>query len=347
MSELKAARDAIARGDLGGLRAMIAADRALAADWRLIMEAALFRDAAMLDALLSAGADPNALSKSEARYRPLHRAIEPKASVKRRGDLAAVVELLVAGGADPDASGCWYEGRAVETAARAADLDTAEQLLRGRGERDMVTAALLGDAAALGRHLSEDRGAAVRVDAGGGEPLHRLCASRLNRERTVDLASALIAAGASANARTRMRHAQLPVLHFACFGGGADLGLLRLLVGAGADPGDGLYEALWSGDLAGAGMLVELGASPDGWSHVSDRPMLSEMIQWGRNAAALWLLQQGADPNQPDSAGRTALHFAYSRGAPASVHEALLAAGAELWRRDAAGATPEQARREG
>ena len=83
-------------------------------------------------------------------------------------------------------------------------------------------------------------------------------------------------------------------MHFACWGGEADPALLRLLAAHGAKPDDGLYEALWAGDLAAADVLIELGASPDSWSHVGNRPMLHEMIQWGRNTAALWLLDREA-----------------------------------------------------
>jgi len=67
--------------------------------------------------------------------------------------------------------------------------------------------------------------------------------------------------------------------------------------------------------------------------------MLSEMIQWGRNPAALWLLDAGADPSRADAKGWTALHYAASRGAPAGVIERLLAAGADAGARTNDGLT--------
>lgn len=327
--ELKAARDAIASGSVEALAAEAAGDAELAKDWRLIMDAALHRDAEAIRILLAAGADPNAVSKSEARHRPLHRAIEPKPSVKRRGPLLGALDALLDAGADPDAAGCWYEGTALETAARAADRTTADHLIRRGARRDLVTAVLMGDEPLLDAELRRDPNAAKRRDAGGAEPLHRLCASKLNRHAAASMVRTLIAAGASATARTEMKHGTFPVMHFACFGGEADAELLNVLVSAGAKPDDGLYEALWSGDLAGAGTLISLGASPDSWSHVSDRPMLSEMIQWGRYPAALWLLKHGADPNQPDRSGRAALQVAQARGAPGNVVDALVAAGGQ------------------
>ena len=329
MTGIKSAREAVGRGDLARVRSSIAAEPHLARDWRLVLDAALYRRAEVIEALLECGADPNAVSRSEAKYRPLHRAIEPKPSLKDRGELGAVLTVLLSAGADPEASGCWYEGRALETAARAGDHVTAAELVVRGVAYDTVAAALVGDAAWLLKDLRRDPGSAVRLDEGGVEPLHRLCASKLNRHCVVEIAKALIAAGASAKARTRMKHAQLPVLHFACFGGDAHPDLLRVLVSAGASPDEGLYEALWSGDFSGAQTLLELGASADSWSHVSARPMLSEMIQWGRNRAAIWLLEKGANPNQRDSSGRTPLDLAQSRGAPSAVTDALLQAGAK------------------
>ena len=70
MLQLKAA---IAQGDLIACRALLAADPDLGRDWRAIMEAALYVDLELIRLCLEAGADPNAVSQSEARRRPLHR----------------------------------------------------------------------------------------------------------------------------------------------------------------------------------------------------------------------------------------------------------------------------------
>jgi ankyrin repeat protein len=326
ISKLKAA---IAEGDLSACRALIDADRDLARDWRAIMEAALFVDLELIRLCVSAGADPNAVSQSEARHRPLHRVIEVKKSVRQRGDRVDAVELLLAAGAEVDALGCWYDGRPLETAARGSDATVATVLCRRGARRDVFAGALLGDPELVGRELDRDPALAAQPGPSGAGALHLLCASRLGRTHTLSLAEQLLDHGATADAVAVMRHGRFPVLHFACWGGEADLQLLALLVARGAKPDDGLYEALWAGDFGAAAALVALGASPDGWSHVGKRPLLHDMIQWGRNNAALWLLARGADPNAPDSNGWTALHYAASRGAKAAFVDKLLEAGAD------------------
>jgi ankyrin repeat protein len=338
IAQLKAA---IGEGDSAASKALIAADPGLAHDWRAIMEAALFVDLELLALLLAAGADPNAVSPAESRHRPLHRAIETKASVKPRGDRASAVGLLLDAGSDVDAPGCWYDGRPLETAARGAEAAIAALLLKRGSRSDIFAAALLQDQERLEQELARAPTLAMEPSASGAGPLHLLCASRLNRQSTLTLAERLLDSGARADAVAVMRHGQFPVIHFACWGGEADPAVLALLASRGANPADGLYEALWSGDLAGAGALVDLGASPDGWSHVGKRPLLHDMIQWGRTRAALWLLERGANANAPDSNGWTALHYAASRGARGVLIEALAAAGADPALRNRDGLTAE------
>jgi ankyrin repeat protein len=335
--QLKAA---IAKGDVAACRALIAADPELGRDWRAIMEAALFVDLALIQLCLDAGADPNAVSPSESRHRPLHRAIEVKASVRPRGDRAEAVNLLLDAGAEVDAAGCWYDGRPLETAARAGSAALAATLWRRGARRDIFAAALLQDPELMRRELDRDPSLAAGPGPGGAGPLHLLCASRINLTNTLGLAERLLGRGASADTVAIMRHGRFPVIHFACWGGDANPHLLALLVERGAKPGDGLYESLWAGDFNAASVLVGLGASPDGWSHVGNRPLLHDMIQWGRNKAALWLLGRGADPNAPDSNGWTALHYAASRGAKAVLIDQLIEAGGDSARRNADGLTP-------
>ena len=56
-------------------------------------------------------------------------------------------------------------------------------------------------------------------------------------------------------------------------------------------------------------------------------------------SALLELLEEGADPNAPDTRGRTALHYAAGGGAPRNL-EALLAAGGKPDVQDGDGNTP-------
>ena len=71
VAELKAAAQG---GNVAAARAAIARAPAAARDWRPILEAALYGEVEIVRLLLAAGADPNAQSVAESRYRPLHRA---------------------------------------------------------------------------------------------------------------------------------------------------------------------------------------------------------------------------------------------------------------------------------
>jgi ankyrin repeat protein len=331
----------VAAGDAVSVDAALARDPALARDWRPILEAALYGEADIARRLLAAGADPNAQSVAEARYRPLHRAIEVKKSIPRRPGHREVLTILLDAGADPDAMGCWYDGRALETAARAADHWAAERLMARGGKRDIYAGVLLGDEDLVAAELCRDAGLAKAPGESGTGALHLLCASRLARDGAVEMARRLIAAGASACEPARMRHGTFPPLHFAVYPGDADLEMVTLLLDEGADPQASFYETLWSGDFAAAALLAERGASVDGAWHESGRPLLHEMLHWGRTASAVWLLQAGADPNRRDPQGWTALHYAYSRGASPDIKRRLVEAGADASLTDSQGRRPE------
>jgi uncharacterized protein len=337
VAALKAAAQA---GDLEGAKALIASHPEAARDWRPILEAALFGEPAITRALLAAGADPNARSKSESRYRPLHRAIEPKVSIRRKAGHLEVLHTLIDAGADVDGLGGWYDGRPLQTAARDGMADCAEILLARGARRDIFTAALIGDPTLLDDELRRDPAKATALAQSGSEPIHHLAFSRLAQPVAVAMCERLIGAGARADRVAKLRHGEFSVLSLAAFRGDCDPALIELLIDHGADPQDGLYESLWQGDFATTAIVVRRGADVNRPWKSSGRPMLSEMIQWGRNPAALWLLDAGADPNCADPKGWTALHYAASRGAPDGVISRLLAAGADAGARTRDGLTP-------
>jgi hypothetical protein len=279
--------------------------------------------------LLAAGADPNARSTSESRYRPLHRAIEPKVSIRRKAGHLEALHALIDAGADVDGLGGWYDGRPLQTAARDGMVDCAEILLARGARRDIFTAVLVGDRALFDAELGRDPAKATAHAESRAEPLHHLAFSRLAQPVAVSMAERLIAAGARADRVAKMRHGEFSVLSLAAFRGDCDPALIELLIDHGADPQDGLYESLWQGDFATTALVVRRGADVNRPWKPSGRPMLSEMIQWGRNPAALWLLDADADPDLADPKGWTALHYAASRGAPDDVISRLLAAGAD------------------
>lgn len=79
------------------------------------------------------------------------------------------------------------------------------------------------------------------------------------------------------------------------------------------------------------GRAVDLNAAWRGY-----RPLLNEMIRWGR---ALPLLKCGADPNLPDGRGWAAVHQAATRGNRRML-QAVAEAGGDLRRENLQGRTP-------
>jgi ankyrin repeat protein len=86
-------------------------------DWKPIMDAAFVGDAARVKKLLDAGVDPNIVSRTVHRYRPLHRAIETKKTTPRNERHEAVVKLLLERGADPKLRGTMEKLTALQLAA--------------------------------------------------------------------------------------------------------------------------------------------------------------------------------------------------------------------------------------
>ena len=102
VAALKAAAEA---GDLSGAEG---ADRQPPRGrWRPILEAALYGEPAIARALIAAGANPNARSTSKSRYQQLHRAIEPKVSIRGEPGHLEVLHALIDAGADVDGLGGW------------------------------------------------------------------------------------------------------------------------------------------------------------------------------------------------------------------------------------------------
>lgn len=182
MADIAAFKTSVAAGDFAACESMLAATP-LAQDPRALVEVSLFVDLRLMRLLLDAGADPDGASAGG--LWPLHRAIEVEKTVRVRGDRSAAVEMLLDAGADPDAPGCWYAGRALETAARGGQDDLADILWRGGA----------GQGRLRGRALS--RPGATERGAGGGQ----LARHRAQRQRRRRLAPALrqpIARGAGA-----------------------------------------------------------------------------------------------------------------------------------------------------
>lgn len=118
----------------------------------------------------------------------------------------------------------------------------------------------------------------------------------------------------------------------------------------GAGRPEALLERSWmraygpgGGQAAAAAMierLVELGADPGGHARARGGPLMT-MCYLGLEEAAVALIRAGADPNERDERGDTALHKLLRRKEEASkAWGALVRAGADAGLRNNAGQTP-------
>jgi ankyrin repeat protein len=295
-----------------------------------------------LSLLAEHGGDVNAVWRG---YRPLHALIqeEPHADAAMPTDARLeCLHWLLAHGADPERPGAFPPARAILVAAFGGEVRMAE-ILREAGARITgFTSAAFGDVGAVADWIRRTPSAPTDRDHDVLTALQCAAASRLGRYDAAvttglhQTARVLLEAGADPNAETRAWSDTVPVSYFAVRGGHLDM--LALLLERGANPSAALPSAVWQRRWDMATLAVEHGATV---SAVVDagRPLLNDLVRWGQFEAARWLLSRGADPNQPDERGWTAVHQATSRGNVAMLRD-LLAAGGDRARRDRAGNTP-------
>jgi ankyrin repeat protein len=297
---------------------------------------------AALKQLHESGADLNAGHRG---YRALHALIQSKPHAACHPPTAHELETfawLLDHGADPSLDGGWPSVNAALLAAFTGVPDFIEILLARGVPMDLSLAAALGDSSFVRSHLQ------------AGDPLralHCAAASRLgHRDAAVAaellaIARAAVNAGADVNGTVHSRGHDVDAAYFAANAG--NLEMFELLLDLGADPTRALAPALWNtgARFAEFGAAALARGAEVNRAEAANRPLLNDLIRWGQFAPARWLLARGADPNRAqgrdgtDTAGWTALHQAASRG-NATMAEAVVAAGARLDARDAAGRTP-------
>jgi serine/threonine-protein phosphatase 6 regulatory ankyrin repeat subunit B len=87
-----------------------------------------------------------------------------------------------------------------------------------------------------------------------------------------------------------------------------------------------LFRALEQKNLAGVQAALARGANPNGRSR-NGTPALSVAVRMGQNEAALMLIKAGAEVQQRDAYGQTALQYALLSGSPQVVRELILRGG--------------------
>ncbi|MFC4811932.1 ankyrin repeat domain-containing protein [Paenibacillus sp. GCM10023250] len=109
--------------------------------------------------------------------------------------------------------------------------------------------------------------------------------------------------------------------------------LVNYLLAEGANPGNCQFAIAWNDDVAAAERFRRYGAEID------DGVLLAAYM-WKRFAIAEWLLKHGADVNEADEEGNTALHHAIKRKDTGELLQLLLRYGADPEQPNKAGITP-------
>jgi ankyrin repeat protein len=228
-------------------------------------------------------------------------------------------------------------------------LDNANELLRQHPEiatANIYVSAVLGDASSVRKYLADDSSLA---NAKGGprrwDALTYLSFSRYLRLDTarsagfVDAAKALLDAGADANTGFfEEDHLPEPTLESVLYGAAGVAGhalLTRTLLSAGANPNDGEtpYHVPEHRDGDAMRAVVESG-KVDAWGLTT---MLLRKLDHHDYDGVRWLLEHGADPNDAESWGKTALHQAVMRRNGPRFIDLLLEHGADPTRAGAEG----------
>lgn len=342
---------AVACQDLPALQRALAGDRALVPA-AAVVNAGRLAWLPGLKLLARHGADLNAIARN---YRAIHALIQERPHepvgktaelpAARRAALAARVtclEWLLAHGADPEAMAAWPSARALVIAAFVGEPAYVRVLRRAGARLDIFTASALGDARRVSGMLAREPGLAAARDgrlltalqcAGGSRLGAR---NKMTARGLLECARLLVDAGADVNAATKSWGHDVTVSYFVIRSG--QIEALKMLLDHGLDPTAAVAACAWDGREDMLDLLLAHGAD---LSRAVDhaRPVLNELIRWGRFMPARLLLAKGANPNVTDDRGWTALHQAASRGNVRMVAD-LLAAGANPDGRDRSGRRP-------
>jgi hypothetical protein len=317
-------------------RAAIVSDPKGAKSARAVVQAAQSTWIEGLELLVGAGAELNGVYRN---YRPLHALMqeEPHAACgEPSAERLDCLRWLLEHGADPELLGAWPSARAIVIAGFTGVGAYVEILRAHKVRMDGFAGAAIGDVKLVKKSLAKDAGFATARDGGVLTALHCAAGSRMKGAPKLEIAGALLDAGAEIAATARSWAHEVGALYFAA--GSHDPALFCFLLDRGADATEGLTHALWGGGYEMAEAALARGAQPDR-ATANGKPLLNDLVRWGRFEQFFWLLGRGASPNMADDKGWTAVHQAASRGNEKALR-ALLDAGGDKQRRDAEGQLP-------
>lgn len=284
--------------------------------WKPLMDAVFAADVTKVRRLLKQGADPDMMSNSTFRHRPLHRAIEPKKTIPKTPAHFEVVKLLLAAGADPRKRALVSRVTALELAA-SGEVEFLPLVQPAFGALDIFHAAITLSEERVRLLLTDDPALARSVDANGLNPLHEVAASALFRlgkphlDRQLRIARLLIDLGADPSATFPYNNeSPISVLYFSA-GMHDNPGLTELLLAAGANPLD--TEGIWHASDEGhtESLKVFERMVPKEILALEASRCLVTQLRFGKVRGMPWLLAHGADPNYiGEESGDAALHAA-------------------------------------
>jgi ankyrin repeat protein len=262
-----------------------------------------------------------------------HAAADGKADPERLACLTWMLE----NGADPEQLSAWPHTRAIIIAAFAGQPEYVKALRKGGARVDGFAAAALGDIKLVEKTLRADPDFVRARDHGVLTALQCAAGSRLPGAKTLDVAALLLDAGADVAAETQSWGHPVDAVYFAA--SAKNLPMFELFLKRGANASNALGPALWNATLDFAALALAHGGDPDRAAH-EKKPLLNNLICWGRIPQTMWLLAHNASPNIANGDdGWTAVHQAASRG-NARVMHGVLKAGGDPGRRDRQGHTP-------
>jgi ankyrin repeat protein len=307
-----------------------AAKPAKKTNWKPIMDAAYRGQGDRVRALIAADADPNIISGTGQRWRPLHRAIEMKKTFPRTEAHDAAVKILLELGADPRLRGGWEQLTSLQLSA-IGETRFIPILLEHFLPLDIYHACVLGDEKRAAELLTKDPALAGARDENNWTALHYCAASAL-RDRhpaLARIARRLLDAGADVNAARNFGEWPLRALYDAC-GRSNNAAVAKVLFQAGADACDNesVYHA--SDEMHAECLELIEKFTPARKLARECTLCLSTQLSWNRSRGMQWLLSHGADPNAlHPHRGESALHEAVKRGASDEVLLALLEQGGD------------------
>ena len=303
--------------------------------WKPLMDAAYVGDVVRARKLLDAGADPNVISTTPHRYRPLHRAIEQKKTQPRGPQHEKVVRLLLERGADPKQRATFSNLTALALSA-TGEMRFIPILLPRFQPLDIFHAAIVGDEKRVASLLKKDPSLAKAVDVNGKTVLHYCCASATFKsspaasDALVRIATMLLDRGADPTAPFLFDGTWpiRPMYH--CCGQHNNPALTELLLQRGVSPCDDecVYHAA-DEDHRACLDLIEKYTDREALATECSKCFATQ-LHWGHSRGAKWLLEHGADPNYlSDRYGESALHGAVRHGSNEKVIGLLLRHGAD------------------